>query len=306
MAVSDIGKPFQGKAWYWVEATYGAGESGSTLPISKYIQDVRIGSGDRHAPIRDIGDPALAALLEQCKDPTLHLEYNPQCDDTLIEDVGNRDACGELQSLAFLIGVNTCTSNAADDKSYYLAKGCKPSTVRIASSKNEPYSVTIDFEAQSVATSTTATGSEPSALSGAILQFNVAGSITKTGGFNPEGSAIAYITNSIDITIDHQLSGYTDHDALEKSFLVEGELNVSGSCDITLDGGGAMHFGEVFANTPFTIVVNLGGAGCPQLTLTGCEWDSSEIDVNVSGEAVMESAPFTAVPTDKTAIVGST
>jgi len=297
MAVSDIGHGFQGVAYYWVESSYGDGESGTTLPISKYIQDIKIGTGDKIKSIRSIEAPYIVKLIEQTNEPTLSIEYNPQVGDTLIDDSVDRDSCCVLQSLAFCFGANTCTGAGSDDVTYYYAKGFKAGTVRISAAKNEPYTVTIDFEGQSIATSTSATGSEPTALAGDILQFNVAGSITKTGGFNPTGSKIAYITNSIDITITHQLTGYTDHDSLDKSYLVEGTLDVEGTVDITLDGAGGMHFGEVKNLTDFTITVNMGGAGAPKLTLPGCKWKSSEVPINVSGEAMMESASFTAVPT---------
>jgi len=303
MAVSDIGHPFQGKAWYWVEATYGGGASGSTLPISKYIQDIKVGTGDKGKDMRSIESAVIIERISQTNEPVISIEYNPQIGDTMIDDCVDRSSCCTLQSLAFCFGANTCTGG--DNATYYYGVGFKPSSVKIAGSKNEPYTVTIDYEGKSVTTSTSATGVEPTALAGAIMQFNVAGSITKTGGFNPTGSKIAYITNSIDITIDHQLTGYTDHDSLYKSYLVEGTMDVSGTVDITLDGGGGMHFGEAIAMTDFIITVNMGGAGAVKLTLPGCNWDNSEVDINVSGEAMMESASFTCVPSACTNIVST-
>jgi len=305
MAVSTIGRPFQGKAWYWVEASYGGGASGATLPISKYVQDIKIGSGDKGKEIRSIESAVVAERFEIPNEPVISIEYNPQVGDTLLDDVIDRDSCCVLQSLAFEFGANTCTGDGTDDATYYYGVGFKPASIRISSSKGEPYTVTVDLQGKSVTTSTTATGVEPTALAGALLGFNVAGSISKTGGFNPTGSKIAYITNSIDITITHQLSGYTDHDSLTKSYLVEGTMDVSGTVDITLDGGGALHFAEVWNNTSFTLQIDMGGSGCPRITLPGCEWKSSSIDVNISGEAVMESAPFTCKPSGCSNIVSS-
>jgi len=305
MAVSTIGRPFQGTAWYWVEASFGGGASGSTLDIGKYVQNVAIGTGDKGMDIRSIESAVVAERIEQTDEPTLSIEYNPQADDTLIDDVIDRDSCCVLQSLAFCFGANTCTGSGNDNVTYYSVVGAKPSSVRISASKNEPYTVSIDFECKSITTSTSATGSAPTRLSGDILQFNVAGSITKTGGFNPTASKIAYVTNSIDISIDHQLTSYTDHDSLTKSYIVEGTMDVSGSVDITLDGGGGMHFGEVKNFTDFTLTINMGGAGSPKLTLPGCNWDSSEVPINTSGEAMMESASFKAVPSSCSTIVGS-
>ena len=305
MAVSTIGRPFQGTAWYWIEATFGGGESGTTLDIGKYVQNVAVGTGDKGMDIRSIESAVVAERIEQTDEPTLSIEYNPQCDDTLIDDVVDRDSCCVLSSLAFCFGANTCTGAASDDVTYYYVTGAKPSSVRISASKNEPYTVSVDFECKSITTSTSATGSEPARLSGSILQFNTAGSITKTGGFNPTGSKIAYVTNSIDITIDHQLTSYTDHDSTTKSYIVEGTMDVSGSVDITLDGAGGMHFGEVKNMTDFTLTVNMGGAGCPQITIPGCNWNNSEVPINTSGEAMMESASFTGVPSSCSTLVGT-
>jgi len=304
MAVSDIGHPFQGKAWYWVEASFGGGESGSTLPISKYIQDVKIGTGDKGKDIRSIESAVVAERIEQTDEPVLSIEYNPQAGDTLIDDCIDRSSCCTLQSLAFCFGANTCTGG--DDATYYYCTGFKSGTVRIAGAKNEAYTVTIDLEGKSIATSTTATGTEPTALTGVILQFNTAGSITKTGGFNPTGTKVAYITNSVDITIDHQLTSYTDHDSTTKSYIVEGTMDASGTVDITLDGAGGMHFGEVQNFTAFTITVNMGdAAGSPIITLPNCNWNNSTVPIDVSGEAMMESAPFTAQPSACSNIVSS-
>lgn len=289
--------PFQGEAWYWVESTYGGGASGTTYPISSYIQSIRVGTGDKGKDIRGIQSATVINRIEQTNEPVLSVEYHPQVGDYLIEDVIERSSCCTLQSLAFCVGANTCTGTAA----YYYVVGCKPSTVRVSSSKNEPYTVSIDFQAKSITTSTTATGDEPVALTGAILQFNVAGSITKTGGHVVDTDKIAWITNSIDITVDHQLTGMTDHDSLYKTFLVEGTMDVKGNVDITLDDGGALHMDEVLAFTDFEIEITMGdAANSPVLTLATCYWDSTEVDVNVSGEAMMSSVPFTYVQGEST------
>jgi len=303
MALDTLGGPFKGSIWYWVEASYGGGESAVTLPVSCKVQDVRIGSGDRHIPLRGIDSPLVCNLLKQTNEPTLHIEYIPQCDDTMIDDCVDRiGSCCELQSFAFCIGANTCEADS-DDVSYFNVLGAKPETVRISGAKNAPYRITVDYQCQSITTAHTATGSAPADLAGAYLQFNVAGEIRKTGGHVVNTDHIAFITNSIDITVTHQLTPYTDHDALLKAYLVEGEMTIEGTCDISLDGGGAEHFGEVLANTAFEIEIDMGGAGCPRITLPGCQWKSGENDQNISGEAMMESAPFTAKPSSCTDIV---
>ena len=303
MALDSLGLPFTGTIWYWVEDSYGSGESATTLPISCKVQNVRIDSGDRHKVLKDIGSPLACNLLEQTNEPKFHLEYIPQVGDTMIDDVIDRVGdCCELQSLAFCVGANGCLADA-DNKSYYYLKGAKPSTVRISASKNTEYMVVVDYELQSVATDSSMTGSAPAPLAGDYLAFNIAGEIRKTGGHVVDVDHIAFICNSIDITVAHKLEGHTDHDSLTKSYLTEGDMDIEGSCDITLDGGGARHFGEVMANTAFTIEIDMGGAGAPQITLPGCEWKNTSITEDTGGEAMKNSTPFTAKPSSCSLIV---
>jgi len=96
------------------------------------------------------------------------------------------------------------------------------------------------------------------------------------------------------------LTPYTDHDSLYKSYLIEGDMDVEGSVDITLDGGGALHVDEVLNNRAFEIVIDMGlmdaGADVPRITLPACEWKSTSVDGNVGGEAITSSVPFTCKP----------
>lgn len=285
---NDIGFPFQGRAWYWVESSFGGGISGTTLPISCYIQSVKVGSGDRHVPIRDIGSAQAVELMELADEPTLSIEYNPQVGDTLIDDAVDRTSCCTLQSLAFLIEANKCMPDNDDTEIYVV--GAKPNTVRISGRRGEPWTVTVDFLCKSIVTVTGYGDTTPDPLSGAILTFNLAGSLTKSAGHT------AFITDSVDITINHNLSPYIDIGGSNPEYIVEGGMDISGTVDITLDGGGGVHMSEVLSNTAFQLTLNMGGAGAPQIVIPGCEWDSSTIDLNVSGEAMMDSVPFTSAP----------
>lgn len=303
MTLDQLGKPFQGEAWYWIEDSYADGESSATLPISCKIQNVRIDTGDRHKVLRDIGSPIACHLLKQTHEPKVHLEYIPQCDDTLIDDAIDRSSSCSLQSLALFLNVNKDATDEDDISSYFVI-GMKPSTIRITSSKNTEYLVVIDFEAQSVSTEhSSLTLTRPTALTGDYLAFNIAGEITKTGGHVVNTDHIAFCCNSVEITVSHKLTGYTDHDSLYKSYLIEGEMDVEGSVDITLDGGGAAHVYEVLQNTAFTIQVDMGGTGCPRLTLPGCQWKNTSVDSNTGGEAMTNSVPFTCKPSSCTNIV---
>jgi len=310
MTLDKLGRPFQGTAWYWIEDTYGVVSEPSLneLPISCKIQNIRIDTGDRHKVLRDIGSPLACHLLKQIDEPKVHLEYIPQAGDTLIDDSIDRvDSHCTLQSIRMCVGLNTIMTEDTDDVSYFIINGMKPATVRITGSKNTEYLVVIDYEARSIVTTNilseatlTGTGSAPSVLSGEYLQFNVAGEIRKTGGLVVNTDHIAFITNSIELTVSHNLTGYTDHDSTYKTYLIEGAMDVEGSVDITLDGGGAKHIDEVLSNRSFEIVIDMGlmdaGADVPRITLPGCEWKNSSVDSNIGGEAIMSSVPFTCKP----------
>ena len=285
---NDIGLPFQGRLWYWVESSFGGGISGTTLPLSCFIQDVRIGSGDRSKPIRDISSAQVVELMELAAEPTLHIEYNPQIGDTMLDDAVDRTSCCTLQSMAFIIETNKCMP-ANDDTEVYVV-GAKANTVRVSGSRGEPWTVTIDYLCKSITTATGYGDTAPDPLTGLICTFNLAGSITKSAGHN------AFVTESVDISFNQNLKSYVDIGGSSPEYIVEGGMDITGSCDITLDGGGGVHMAEVLANTAFTLTLNMGASTAPAITIPGCQWDSGEIDKNTSGEAMLESAPFTAAP----------
>jgi len=302
MTLDKLGMPFQGTVWYWIEDSYGTVSEPSlnSLPISCKIQDIRIDTGDRHKVLRDIGSPLACHLLKQHMSQ-VHLEYIPQAGDKLIDDsIDRASSTCTLQSISMCVGMNTKMTADADNVSYYLMDGMKPSTVKISGSKNTEYLVVIDYEVRSIVTSETATGSAPTILSGEYLQFNVAGEIRKTGYHVVNTDHIAFITNSVELTVTHKLTPYTDHDSLYKSYLIEGDMDAEGSVDITLDGGGALHVDEVLNNRAFEIVIDMGlmdaGADVPRITLPACQWKSTSVDGNVGGEAITSSVPFTCKP----------
>jgi hypothetical protein len=300
MALTELGKPFDGVIWYWLEDSYGVVTdiSTATLPISCKVQNVRIDSGDRIRSRRSIESPLVCSFATKINEPKLHVEYIPQVGDTMIDDAIDRlGSCCSLQSFSFVIGFNKCKTG--DDTSWFRVKGAKAQTVRVAASKDADYMIVIDYEAQSivsVAAGAATCGTEPTALVGAYCQFNVAGEIRKTGGLVVNTDHIAFICNSIEITVTNNLEGHTDHDSLTKSYLTEGAMDIEGSVDITLDGGGAKHYAEVLANTSFEIQIDMGLAGAPRITLPGCKWKSTSLDKNISSEAMSSSVPFECKP----------
>ena len=273
-----------------METTYGGGASGATLPVSSKVIDARPGINDKHKVLRGIDNPCACSLLEQATDPVFHLEYIPQADDTLMDDVIDRNAYGKLQSLYFELGTNL-NVEAAADRTFFEMVGCKAKTVRVAASFNNEYIITIDFSVKSATTLEAPVGEAPTALSGAYQAFNIAGGIMKGATLTD----FAYILNSIDITFEHNLTDHWDHDTLVKTFAVEGARDITGTIDISLDEGGHGHWAEIMNQTEFQIVVDLGATGVahPRLTIPGCKWKSGEFDVNISGDLMMDSAPFT-------------
>lgn len=307
MTLTELGKPFDGAIWYWIESSYGVATiSTATLPLSCKVQNVRIDSGDRIRARRSIESPLVCSFAEKITEPKLHIEYIPQVGDTMIDDAIDRlGSCCSLQSFSFAIGFNTCQADS-DNVSWFRVKGAKAQTVRVSAAKDADYMIVIDYETQSivsVAAGAATCGTEPTALVGAYLQFNVAGEIKKTGGHIVDTDHIAFICNSIDITVGQNLTGQTDHDALTKSYLVEGAMDIEGSVDITLDGGGAKHYAEVMANTAFEIEVDMGLVGAPRITLPACKWKSTSLDKNVSSETMSSSVPFECKPSSCSLIV---
>lgn len=284
--MASLGLPFQGEIRYYVEASYGASSNPTVagLPISIRVLDARVGVADKHKTIRGFDAPE-AALLEQTTDYSFHLEYIPQVGDTLFEDAVMRDAATcALGSVQFYLQTNACLGS---DMTVYNIIGAKCKSCKISASINNEYIYVMDFDVQSIVTSSTPTGAAPLPLAGDICAFNIAGSIEK------DGADFAYITNAIDITIDNGVKSYFDHDSLDKQYAIEGELNITGSVDISLDEGGGVHLADVLAQSDFDVVVALGGAGAPEITLSNCKWKSSEIGENISGDIMKESAPFT-------------
>jgi hypothetical protein len=296
--VKTIGYGLSGSAWYYVEDTYGEGIPSSevTLSLSDYIDDVRIETGDVHTPVRGIGDVSVASFMHNPEDETLHVEYKLQYGDTLVKDsiYRNLGTC-DLQSLAFVIGTSTCS----DEVSYFVPKGVKCKSLTISGSRGEAWQVSADYSVRSTVTYSAlagaggiySSGASPAPASRAtdICTFNKGGSITIGG------SPIAFITDSFEVTIENNLADYWDVGSELKRWSMPGALNITGSCDISLDAGGAEMWGRIkdSANrNRGNIIINFGN-GC-KMTLSGVRFNTGSIDVNTSGEGMMSSVPFTA------------
>ena len=306
--MSNPGYPYQNVLWYYRQANYDTcpDVNDTALPVSAEWHVARIGTADKHVEDYSADSVVPTVLWEQVNDYTFHLEYVPQCGDTLITDCINRQSDCTLRSLAFILGVNTCT--VTDDQSWFEICGAKAKTISLSASNNNKWVVSIDFSVKSIITDGNASfitddlhnlsHKKPTALTGEYCGFNVAGSITNNG------VAFADIIDSCNITVENNLKDRWDHDSLEKQFCLEGKVSVKGSFSMSMDEGGASHWGDVIDQDEFTVRIYLGGSGCPAFTLNNCRWTRSEISLDVEDDAIMEDAPFTSRPTDATSIAG--
>ena len=293
--------PFQGAVMCYKEATYGTdGSPVGTAPslgtyhISNKILDARIDSGDVHKPLRGIDSPSVCSFIETGGDNTLHLEYVYQ---PFFESMTTlcvvRDSDGDLPSMTFIIGTNVDSTVSV----VYTLTGCKCKNWEISGSRGEEYVCTADFSVQSVTTASTTTLPFPSAVgygSGGcnLAGFNQAGSITFTGGYN------AYITDSINISVDNNLTDYWNVGSNTKLAAIPGALDVTGSADLSIDEGGGAWWNVVDAFRNITTLVL--DTGCPNknatddvITLSNGKYDNLSIDLNLDNGVMMSSMPFT-------------
>jgi hypothetical protein len=290
-----MGLGFQGDIWFWEETSYGSGESAVTMLISDKVLDVRIDSGDIYKTLRGISEPSVCAFISQPSDPVIHIEWvlQPNTHSSLSTYCCDRDTSEDLKSLAFLVGANTKGAT----KSYYYLTGCKAKNWNISASRGNEYICTADLSVKSVATYSalaTLLGSGytlPETIGTNYAQFNLAAhTITITGKTD-----VAFITDSIDVTVENNLNDYWDCDSQSKATAIPGAKDVTGSCDISLDDGGAVHWGDVFGGNTLTsiaVVTGLAGIG-DTFTLNTGRFDNTSVDINASGEGMLTSQPFT-------------
>jgi len=285
-----MGFPFQGLILYQKEPSYNYGFStASTRRISDTVTDVRIETGDMNIKLRSISEPSVQDYSQTMKNPTLHVEWveQPNASDSLASYCYNRTD-GDLHSLAFEVAVNRHQATSA----YYRLAGCKAKTLTKSGSAGEHWTYTADFSVASLSTATASSASitDPGAIGTAYATFNTAGAITWAG------VTLAYVTQSIDFTVENNLTEYWDVGSTEIKAAIPGALDITGSCDISLDDGGKVHFDEVLANTAITsIILNTGltTGNFGKVTLNDGRFDSTNIDVSTGGEGIISSVPFT-------------
>jgi hypothetical protein len=295
---NEIGRPYQGSIVWKPEQVYGTlstqevpwtGSSVATQAVADVVKVARIESGEVNQYLRSIDSIDISVATQKAVDYTFHLEYNPNIDDTLLDFLVDRSG-GTVRAVTIEVVANSSGTDAV-----YLMKGCKCKSVTVSGSQDEPWLVSADFSVKSVATSTAtslrSTSSTAYTKTGDTCMFNVASKVT-----NSSGLSLAHVTSSFDCTVNHNLQDIWTVGSRDKQAAVECARDINGSCDISLDEGGAIHFGDVINASSANIRTYLGelGSGAPMLTITNLRWDSSSIDVSDANEGMMESCPWTA------------
>lgn len=284
--MSEIGKPLSGDIYFEVESSYGNGFSGSQSRFSDAVENVRIDTGEISTELWSISEPSLIDFQKTMEDPTLHVEYvyQPHTGVSAVSYFYNRTNC-DLDSLAIEVGVNLCGSAP----SYFYLKGCKAKNFTISGRKGETYKVSVDFSVSEISVSNSATGTAPGSLGNDYAAFNNAGGITWAGVTG------AYVTEGFEVTVNNNITDYYDVGSTDKSQATPGRREITGNCDISLDGGGT-NFSEVLAATDITqLDFNTGctDGNLGTIELHNGRFDSTNIELNTDSAGIMSTVPFT-------------
>ena len=296
--------PFSGEIYFEPEYVYNAGLGNANASInpevfSDKVQVVRIESGDVHKTLRGINGPNVCGFVKTGGDATLHLEWiwQPNSRTSLASycamrrtDETTLNSSGSVHSLAF--GIQLGKSNASD--THYHLTGCVCKSITLSSSRGEEYIWSADFDVGTVATSTTSNAVSPASWSvnsaNAYAGFNQAGSITFTGGYT------AYITDSINVTINNNTTAYWDVGSTSKKACIAGALDITGSSDLSIDDGGGNAWDIIASKlTDITSLVidTACTSGMDKLTLTTGKYDNISVEANTGNEGMIQSIPFT-------------
>jgi len=289
-----VGKPFKGKVVWWTEGDLSSGTAGKITPatagrvmkVSDVVNVARVETGDMLRHHRGIDSRALKNTERTAFNNTFHLEYIPHTDDWLITHLLELTSEGTVQALGFEIGADV----DGTESSWYVLQGCKCNSVTINGSQGDDFVISADFSVASmkanIAEYQSAASSGPA---GSLCVFNSAGTIQDAGG-----RQLAYITSAFSLTVNHNLEDFWNIGKIEKSAIVEGALDVSGTCDISFDHGGAMHVRDVIAGATEADVVFILGDSSPSLSIGDVYWDSATVDITNEQGGMVGSCPFTA------------
>jgi len=285
-----LGLPFQGQVLWWTEASYGGGRSGTTQWVSSKVYDARIDTGEICKALRGISSPTICGYISMPSDYSFHLEFvlqNTGGTKSLATNAALRTATNDLNSLCFEVRANEDGAT----KSYYLVKGCKCKTFNIKASMKNEYICTADFSACSVITASSIGYADPTAIVSTVTyaQFNRPGHVL----YKNTNVAIATIVDSVDITINHNITDYFSANNVYKQGAIPGALDVTGTLGISLDDGGKAFFDALWTGLT-NVLINLNIGGYDVVRLRNARWNGMSFDVNTSGDMMKVDAPFTA------------
>lgn len=202
---------------------------------------------------------------------------------TALQDWINRGSDGRLAPYAFEVG----KAIDASAKAYYTLKGAKPQTAELSVDEDGLLMWTITFMVLDVATSTTqpvlggTTTRQTSAIGSAYFSF-IGGKVE-----SPAGTALAYATANVTVTVNQNLSPLKDIGSTTVKTYVEGRREFSVRARITADDGGKALFDAVAAGTEANVVFQSSTtSGKPKITLTNTNLPEMEVASDDTGEFV--------------------
>lgn len=308
-----FGYPFQGDVYWYKEPTYSYGikttgaaaVSTTTMWVSEVVNVARIDITETKRPLRGISEPSICAFVSTTSDYSLHLEWIWEKTDvySIVSCCVNRMSTGtfvnDIVPLSFVICTNEKMSAAS--QTFYYLKGAKCKNINIKGNINTEYVCSADFSVASFAASATkpSTGwKRPAALAGTYAFFNKAGGIVKKN----TSVQLAWITDSIDVTINNHLTDMWSAGSPWKQDCVAGQMDVTGSADITLDLGGLTDYASLYTTMTNILINTNNGDVFDILTLTSAEWQGRTYEVNTGDAPMKTNAKFVA----KKAVISST
>jgi hypothetical protein len=281
---------FGGRILSVVESTPGTTPSNPALiKFSDFVQSVSLSLDPAFTEWRDIGDYDPSQLVAGLPIYgvkvvyALHVNRKTQADDAM-----NRQADNSVKSQTIEVAVNLDGTTVG----YFTLTGCKAEQATVKTEPGKPAIVELSYKALAVARATSApsigSGSRESAALGALSVFS-ASTITRGG------SSLGYITRSAEFMVSHALRVDGTDGQVNPKAIFEGQRQVTGKADITLDDGGVALGDAVMAGTAASVVFSLGAAGAPKFTLANVQWDKFDLPLNVSDGVIMAGVPFRAV-----------
>lgn len=292
---------FGGRILSVVETTPGTTPTNPAfIKFSDYVQSVQVSMDPAFKEWRDIGDYDAATFVAGLPSYGVKVSYLLHSNrKTQLDDAINRQSDNTLKSHTIEVSVARDDTNVG----YYTLKGCKAESAKPVGTVGDAVVVEITYKALSLtrasAEPSIGTGSRETAALGALCTFS-------TSRVLRGGSNLAYITRSAEFTVSHSLTVHGTDNQTDPKAIFEGDRQVTGRADITLDDGGVALADAVMAGTAASVEFRFGSTGAPQYTLNNVIWENLDIDLSVGEGVVMSGVPFRARSSGSGAITTGT